>query len=258
MGLSAEETALKRMLADGDNLDVASGKTGSSTTQAFLQNIKNNPVFKAQFDLRANVNYFKNGASIAYAALDASLKIVVPIFIFGNSDFAGAFAKGQATLPTGWGTPTINTIGFQGSLSPNVKLGDIILQYQKVIGADTYACEVILSCDQVAYSTLLDSISSDRFVLNNIRYTVPTGSETQFSQQIVLLRQSLFGTTNNNYVSPQAYLTPGQYQPNIVDVPLNIGVDKNLLISTYFQPGVTSFTWTVFVATIQKLLSAKV
>lgn len=262
------EKQLSQMLGNYDNLEqvAGGGMSTSSGINASIAQVRGNPMFKAQFDLNAKIVYTKGGVVIVAADLDATLKQSLPIFVFGNSDFAGGFAKGYQLLPSpsAWGENQIGvygrgfTVGAAVGAALNVKKGDLIFLFEKTIGADVYAAYISLTCEQVAYATLLDSISSDLFKLNNIRYSVPNGSESQFGNNLSIIKQSLFGKVANDFVSPQAFQNSMDFQKNIIDVPLNIGVDKNLVIGTYIDYNVPSFRWTCFVAATQKLTAPAV
>jgi len=260
--MTKSERKLSEMLNGYDNLESVAGGSTSSGVGATLGNVRGNPLFKAQFDLNVKIVYRKNGNVDTPASLDSSLKQQLPVFIFGNSDWAGGYAKGYQLLPasSAWTFERITSYGFDGTViapsvvvAGNVKKGDLVFQYAKGIGSDNYEANVIISCEQVAYTTLLDSISSDLFKLNSIRYSVNSGSESQFTNNISVIKQSLFGKVANDFVSPQSFQNSMDFQKNIIDIPLSIGIDKNIVLGTYLNYDVPSFRWTCFVAATQKL-----
>lgn len=191
-----------------------------------------------------------------------------PLFLFGNSDFAAGFKNAKAFMPVGlyeYGTPFIvkSTQEIQGIRlenpaltggfydtsynSPSVserkaKIGDLVvpLYYRQDfdLGYTTYTVvEVVLSCAQVGYGTLLESISSDRFVINMIRYNLPDVEKVaQFSEQIKIIKQTLFGKISSDDISPASFRTPQQYRDGIVDIPLEKGIDKESVLCTYILP----------------------
>lgn len=251
------------------SIDNAVGKLGRS---------RNKPVFSAQFDLSFIVKYFDvtaadgTTAAILPAGLLAAAQNSVPGIFFGNSDYASGFTFGQQKLPlTNWSylrsyiyganEPTVVTEGpgtayaFPAAITNVLRKGDLVIElYYDSGGATDNKALVIHRCQQVGYGTLLASIGSDRFVINQLRYTIPdTTKIAQYSEQIRLLRQSLFGRNQEDFVSPQSFKNPQQQQNGIVDIPLKKGVDKETLLATYLNYDVGQVDWSIFVWKTKKI-----
>lgn len=262
------ERQLLQQINGSNNMESIAGSSYSSGIQASLGNVRGNPQFKAQFDLTVRKIYQGSYRKVG----DVADTYVLPngsnmpngedktlaVYIFGNSDFAGSYAKSRQLLNEGCQLISVSVSQNSGISG---KVGDLVFEYDILpnnraayISYDI-TVKLIISCEQVAYGTLLDSISSDRFNINTIRYSVPTGQEKQFGENISLIRQSLFGKVANDFVSPQSFQNSMDYQKNIVDIPLSVGVDKNLVLATYMPVGVTSFRWTVFVSASEKLVA---
>jgi hypothetical protein len=106
----------------------------------------------------------------------------------------------------------------------------------------------------VAYATLLTALSSDRFVLNMIRYVIPdTTLIAQYSNNIGLFRQSLFGKFNSDYMSPNSFKKPEQQQNGLIDIPLKKGIDKETSMGMYINYTCIELSWSIFVWTVKKL-----
>jgi len=73
------------------------------------------------------------------------------------------------------------------------------------------------------------------------------------TNQITLIRQSLFGKTNTDTLDPNTYITGGTFNPNIADIPITIPIDKNLVLATVLNFDAGIVNWVVTVATIRKL-----
>src|SRR5271157_146084 len=185
---------------------IVASTSGSGST---LMESKGNPAFTAQFDTQIFLKYYTltGGAytSIAPGALDATLKVKLPVFLFGHADFAAGFTKMKQNYPvTGWnyGIPGIvgkdyfTPYAFDTTVMADIDNGDLVIPFTSPApGAGTTSLAlVIVRCTQVAYGALLQSISSDRFVMNMIRYVLPDLTQlAQYSQQLGIYYQSLFG-----------------------------------------------------------------
>lgn len=215
----------------------------------------------------------------------------IPVPIFGNSDFAAGFVKSMALNAPNVGkliggfivtqdgfaySVSNDLINATGIVSPTIefyseavkqgiaKKGDLIVAYVSPVSnielpdeslqSKFQILEVVVSCPQVAYGTLLDAISSDTFVIDGIRYTVPDVTKIdQFTNAIQTVRQSLFGKLQSDSMNPNSMNMPFNNQTNIIDVPLQLGVDKNLIVNTRINASCRKFIWSLFIKTTQKI-----
>lgn len=240
------------------------------------------------FDPQLDATYLvvtTDDGNVEPADLPSQLKNQLPAFLFGNSDFASGFKNANNNLPVqNWVSlepiivksrnqvidfPVITnqSTPYNGEVvSPSVsdgvaEIGDLILPFiyqpSQVApggGVQYKLAEVIVNCKQVGYGTLLDSISSDRFVINNIRYKVPDLTKTaQFEKQLWLITQSLFGKLATDKVSPAAFQDPRQFQDGIIDIPIEKGIDKQSLIATYLNYDVGEILLSMYVKSQDKL-----
>lgn len=269
-GLTKEDKKLLNLLnSKVDNADAAPG-----TEQLRLNPIAGNPPFKAQFDVSIIVKYFSVAGGVytgvtaaALAAAAPSLATPLAAFVFGQSDFAGGFKKAQGQFPVNvwaYDTPFVYGRDFPnteyGELDATAKavlqVGDLVIPYYGSPGATDYVALVILRCQQVAYGTLVDSLSSDRFWVNNIRYVLTDTTAAgllQYDNEIKVQSQSLFGLFKENSVSPTSFKQPMQFQAGIVDIPIDQGVDKNVLIGTYINYDSVNQKWSIFVRNFDRL-----
>lgn len=221
----------------------------------------------------------------APGSLPSDLQTDVAAFLFGKADSEGGFRRNNQLFPvSNWtyktnmmvrdNTPSyefrvsqtagdIETVSIQ---SPSVldgaaARGDILQSYYRLesgataINADIYLAEIRIECKQVAYGTLLDATSSDRFTINNIRYKVSDSTKTaQFEKQLRLIRQSLFGKLSTDDISPAAYQKPEQFQVNIIDIPLIKGIDKESSLGTFLNYDVGEILLSIFVSTQRKVV----
>jgi hypothetical protein len=231
--------------------------------------VKGNPNFTAQFDVRILLRYF-TFASGTYTAINesglhASLRNQLPVFVFGNSDFAAGFRKTKGQFPlTNWtynppfiaGRDVART-NF-GNLDANalgvLTDGDLVLPFTAVVGGTNYVAFAIVRCDNVGYATLLDAVASDVFWINNIRYIISDSAQLgQFDNSIQVLTLSLFGKFQSDSISPNAFKQPDQFQNGIIDVPVQKGIDKSVVMAMYVNTAATSLQWSIFVRAYNKL-----
>jgi hypothetical protein len=232
---------------------------------------KGNPAFSAQFDIAAYVKFYTltSGAytGIAASALSATLKTKLPVFLFGFNDWRSGYPKMIQTFPVSvwsysipfiYGKSEVTSLALDSTVKADLIAGDLVIPFTSALpgSGTTSLALVIIRCTQVAFGTLLESLASDRFVLNKIRYVVPDETATslaQYAQNIGMFKQSLFGKFDSDYLSPNSYKVPEQQQKNLIDIPLKIGIDKQRALSTYINYDVSYFSWSIFVWTVKKL-----
>ncbi len=264
---------LKRNANSFDRIDHADAPNPNAVR---LGNSAGNPNFTAQFDISILLKYFTlvPATGVFTAITAAGLLAAQPTlatqfgaFVFGNSDYAGGYAKSRSLFPmTIWSyeSPFIYGNGWQG-VGANVldatakavlQTGDMVQPYTAVLGGVTYVAFVIVRCRQVGYGTLLDALNSDMFQTNLLRYVLSDTTATglaQYEQNIKTLRQSLFGKASDDFVSPNSYKLPEQMQAGIVDIPLNATIDKEAVLATYVNYAVVNVQWSIFVRKVEKI-----
>lgn len=258
-----------------DKVAAAGAVNMSPADKLRMAKIPGNPAFVAQFDVQILLKYFSVAAGVytgvtaaALLVAEPSLATRLPGFVFGQSDLAGGFKASQGQFaPSVWAydVPFVYGRDFPnteyGELDATAKaqleIGDLVIPFYASPGATDYVAFVIIRCQNVAYSTLLDAISSDLFWLNNIRYKVANTAAglAQFDNQIIIQNQSLFGKYSKDTVSPNAFKQPTQYQPDLIDIPINKGIDKNVILGSWFNYDSVSQQWSIFVKQLDKLVA---
>lgn len=234
-----------------------------------------NPGFVAQFDLQVTPKFFTVSGGGAYTnitpaallAAQPTLATKFPAFLFGNMDKAGGFALLRQQFPVAvwaYGTPFIYGADSGAGTSFGVldatvvaflTIGDLVIPFTAVLGGVNYACFMIINCVQSAYGSMVDALSSDLFRMNMVRYNVPSNGATdlaQYIQNIIILKQSIFGKFDQDKISPNSFKVPEQQQDNIIDVPIKQDFNKQVALATYVNYN-TSFTWNVFVNSVNRL-----
>jgi hypothetical protein len=259
----------------------------SEGVNAQINQIVGNPAFKAEISLQVFVRYYSQAAvGTPVAAVPAAgQQGNLPIYFFGNIDYASNYAKARQLVPgaAGWiyGDMGILPYGdgrvaydplphaaasvkyISGTVFFNLaQPGDLIFLIPMtgfVAGAagTTHTAEIQVRCPNVPYTTLLNAISSDLFSLNMIRYVVPAAAVAQLANQITLIKTSLFGKTSVDTLDPQTFITPGTFQPQIADIPITLPINKNIIVATTMTYTATVpivFTWTLTVQSVSKLV----
>jgi len=198
------------------------------------------------------------------AGIPADLQNKLAFPFLGLADYDGGFARFKQVLPlaTVWDLATIFIFGkdptpaiagitaFVGQMAD----GDLVLRFDGTSSGNDCDAILIMHCNQVAYGTLLNSVSSDRFTINMIRYTIPDETKTaQFNNQFKIITQSLFGKLSTDDISPESFIKPEQFIKNISDVPIIKGVDKESQIASYMNYDIVQLNWSVFVSHVNKV-----
>lgn len=244
-GLTKQEKALMAGL---------NAKVEKNADTLQVTNVAGNPPFTAQFDIQIVLKYFTEAndvyAAVAAGAIVASLRTQLAAFMFGQSDLAAGFKKSMQQFPlTNWtyGTPFVYGRDYancafgalDATVTAQLQVGDIVIPATAITAGPVNTLGlVILRCPQVGYAKLVDSLSSDRFWMNTIRYILTDTSAAgllQYNNSLKVQKQSLFGLFNENEVSPTSFKQPQQFQAGIVDLPVDQGVDKNVTVGTYIN-----------------------
>lgn len=254
-----------------NNLELRDGSTESIGVGAKLGAIKGNPDFQDQFNLNFRVIYVNDtlGTIITPAALPAALQNQLPVFLFGNSDYTGAYNRTRQYFPLNtWVATSLAAAGFYYGIAnkevlfttavgaifnPFVRDGDFYLLYRATVAGSNYLALVIVNCPQVPYGSLLDSINSDVFLINMIRYTVPAANVNQLRNQILIINKSIFGKTQDDKIDPQTFVTGTTFNRNIADIPLNMEINKYKSIGFYINFDCVDFGWSVTVKETRKI-----
>ncbi len=233
-----------------------------------------NPGFVAQFDIQCTPKFFTVSAgaytNITPAALLAAqptLATKFPAFLFGQMDMAGGFALLRQQFPVAvwaYGTPFIygadsgagTSFGvLTSTVTAFLSVGDLVIPFTATLGGVDYATFMIVNCVQSAYGSMVSALSSDLFRMNMIRYNVPSNAAidlAQYIQNVIILKQSIFGKFDQDKLSPNSFKVPEQQQDNIIDVPIKQDFNKQVALATYVNYN-TSFTWNVFVSSVNRL-----
>lgn len=236
-----------------------------------------NPAFSDQFTIQVITKYFTVAGAvwtnIAAAALAASLKTFVSAFIFGYSDGQSGYAKARQLMPVGgtattWNYDTMFTYGVtpaqatvnnvitlcDATAKAFLQLGDVVFPFYSSTAGPVYSVAlVIVRLSNGFYANLLNSLGSDTFQTNLIRYQMDSTLVAQFSNPINLINQSLFGATKNDTIDATAYKQPQQYQAGIVDMGIGQTIYKSVGWATYVNYDCVLFTLSVFVKRTDRL-----
>jgi hypothetical protein len=281
-GRTAQEANLHYMLQHNlDNFERSNADApAASNPAAKLSGAKYNPPFDAQFDLTLKLLYFTVSGGVftqltaaALAAAQGSLATKLPVFIFGQSDFKAGYAKAQGQYPVSvWAfgvpfiygkdfavitgqNPFLAPIAIDTNVASQLSIGDLVQPFYAVLGGVTYVALSVVDCSNVAYGTLLESTSSDRFLMNLIRYTQNDTSNTglnQYNQKIGWYKQSLFGKFDSDTASPNAFKMPENLQSGIIDIPLVKSITKESFVATYLLYTSVTIQWSIFIQTVKK------
>lgn len=288
--MTENEKRIYRQLRGGSSsLELLPGGqvSTSSGINASINQIVGNPAFKAEITLQVQVRYYSQaavGTPVVSIAGDIAQN-PLPVYFFGHIDWKANYSRARQLVPApaGW-TPAdmamINVgdgrCGYfplphaaasveyvSGSIFNNLALnGDLLFilpeaGFVAAAAATTNAAEIIIRCPNVPYTSLLAALGSDLVTLNMIRFVVPGAAVAQLAQQVTLIKGSLFGKTSTDTLDPQTFVTPGTFQAQIADIPIDLPIDKNLILATtaIYQAvaAVPAFTWTVTVSSINKL-----
>lgn len=230
------------------------------------------PSFQAQFQLQVIPLYFTVAAGvytpIAAAALNATLKVKLPFFLFGNIDFASGYPIMKSLFPiSNWqyqprvvygatDRPGDNFSVWDANVTSLLQDGDLCLVYTATAGGTNYlALKVVRSLD-VGFATLLQATNSNLFGTNLVRYSAFSQNAVdlaQFQNPFKCVDLTMFGKFEQDTVNTKAFKNPEQQQTDIIDMDFEFRVSKQKAIGSYFNYDAGTIDLNMFVAYAEKI-----
>lgn len=176
---------------------------------------------KAQFD-------------IVIRRLTANIAADLEIAVLGAAMAEAGYNNILTLPPTGTLTVEYGT---------NVALPNT-MEFTHTVGANTDIIQV--SCNQLPYPQFLKDASTDIYRVSNIRYSISDAAALdQFSNKFEFRKGTIFGLEGKNPVSVISYKKPENDQDTIIDMPLNVGMDKDTAIVLSVTDSVAPFEITL-------------
>ena len=129
--------------------------------------------------------------------------------------------------------------------------GDMIILLTEVAFGFTFMIRI--RCQNVAYGTFLNSFVSDLITIDTIRYIVPIANVNQFINPLIFGMQTLFGKLSSDSIDPRNYITSKDFQQQIADIPVNLPIDKNILLAFQLDVFCQHLSMILFVQKIEAL-----
>lgn len=275
MKIRRSETVLLRKLAEKSKPDELLKNTREGLGS--IAYVEGNPLTKTEISINVDTWFVAIGGGapiiIAPAALPAALQTQIPVYLLSLMDYFGGFNRLHSICPVGggWFPDNGDTIGIFGSgdfnaggflplgfLAANAMQGDMFLGYYDVaVGVPAFKAIIRIRCNNVSYGTFIKSFVSDLITISVLRYVVALADINQFLNPIIFGYQTLFGKVFTDSVDPRMYVKPDDFQEQISDIPINLPIDKAILIGTQISTFCQHFSWTLFVSKVEPLTHKK-
>lgn len=224
---------------------------------------KGNPLTKTEISLQITSHFFDAlGNPVLPVALPVGLQTSLPVIIFSLTDFYGGFLRSRninpitppwVLLPNLCGIVNFTFFPVAAWIQAISESGDLVLTYIDVPGMPNVYCLIVIHCNNVAYGTFLNSFVSDLITISVMRYIVPILNINQFINPLIFGTQSLFGKLAVDSVDPRMYITSRDFQQQISDIPVNLPIDKNLMIGLQLDIFCQQISFVLFVEKIEPL-----
>jgi hypothetical protein len=200
---------------------------------------------------------------------------VLPIYLFGLTDYYSNYVKASIVTPlngmafgvvpapvnapffgiVGKDLSQITANGFAGA--PFIfNRGDLMMGLMNddwlTVGLNTFA-DIRVSCQNVAYGTFLNSFVSDLITISMMRFIVPIANINTYINPIKFTYQDLFGKTTTDSIDPRTYITSTDFQQQICDIPINLPIDKALIMTLGLDFNCPRMSIVLFVEKIEPL-----
>ncbi len=221
-----------------------------------LGNTPTIPPGTAQFTVNIRQVYTDGTNEVDPTTLAANLQDKQPVFVFGASPYDAGFSAAFKELKRSTGGWTYIKCSIYNKpdifIAPGadqyMEPGDLIFEYIVPGAPPPFFRYIIVSVKGVAYGTLLKSLMSDQFTLNNIKVQINDAAHyDQFDQTLMVLDQSLFGKRKKDTITPSELKKTGQFQDGIINIPLTKSMDKRSLFGCYLNYNIALYQWSIFV-----------
>lgn len=142
-----------------------------------------------------------------------TVKSTIELFNFLNSFTRITNATYGALTPF---DATNNNAANLNGLIYFAKDGSLICQ-------DATGKKITIQGTDATYNALYTMTSNSNFVITKIRMTV--SDDAQIDNPITHFRKTALGIFKQNVINPRSYFNPNQFQPKIIDIPLNQPID---------------------------------
>jgi hypothetical protein len=218
-----------------------------------LAYVKGNPLTKTEI----TINIIKFNQS------NVGKNPKTPVYLFGLTDYYAGYPKASIiTPPNGLVIYNVAIYYFgivgkeippQNYLGLGTEKGDFFeLLSDDPTFLNTFS-GVRISCQNIAYGTFLNSFVSDLITIDRIRLIIPIADINQFINPLRFTYQTLFGKTVSDDIDPRAYITSTDFQQQICDIPINLPIDKNLIMSFEMEWTCNNMSIILFVSKVEPL-----
>lgn len=169
-----------------------------------------------------------------------TIKADLPYFLFGATALQSAYREVMPVLPAG--------VFLQQVRTGLVYVGrENIVELVYTNGVDTDTVEI--SCEETAYSSFINSTTTDVFKISKVRMSISDVlQQQQFNKNIRFFVKSMFGKDGSDRVVPKQYKSPMQQQQDIIDLEGEFSVDKETtFISKIIPVANFSISFSMFV-----------
>jgi hypothetical protein len=234
-----------------------------------------NPLTKTEITLQIQLRYFDHaGVEVALGTLPLFMQTSYPVYLFGLTDFYGGYCRERNLINTvypsslrngvlpkdfeQWGIFGYTLTGYVNAfLNAVSEFGDFTYYtgFATALAPPLNEIGVLVKvhCNNVAYGTFLNSFVSDLITINSMRLIVPIANVNQFLNPLIFGYQTLFGKTFADNVDPRQYITSTDFQQQICDIPINLPIDKAVMLGFQLNYDCQNMSIVLFVEKVEPL-----
>jgi hypothetical protein len=229
--------------------------------------VTGNPKTKTEITINIDTFFYTTavvpgGVAVAPAALPVGMQTTLSVYLFGLTDWHGGYLRLRNLVQPGGGWQFNDNlsgiVGFNyvpaiAFLQGIAQSGDMFLSFSIINPLPALFGVVRIRCQNVAYGTFLNAFVSDLITIDTIRYIVPVANINQLINPVVFGVQSLFGKVKADNIDPRMYITNRDFQQQIADIPINLPIDKSLMIGFSVDVFCQNISWVLFVNKVESL-----
>ena len=216
-----------------------------------LQRINSNLTTSINIQVR-KIYSTVDGVQVDKSTVPQAIQKKMPIYLFNKFDFDGGYKISSKETPPLTGLSFIRFFvksdsydftQFSGlnDISNSLQSGDMVFLYADNALNPNYFVWIILSIDDKALSSIIQSTANACFELVNLK--IFADNILNNIEDLSIIEANKFGEYDFNQVSRLAYKTPQQINDSFIQIPLEKRIHERVGFTTYipFQVDTISF-----------------
>ena len=179
-----------------------------------------------------------------YHELTVATNAKASVTFFALTDmFGGFFNSFNVVKPLNYFNYTGIITDFQGATPLYGNKGDAVYIFTGY--SPHYQTNVVVSTgSNYTYGMMLGNLMDDVYIIDSLKINLTDANIDNFDNNLFFSKVDIFGKVHTSSLSLRTYVTPESFQTKIIEIPLKIVLDKNLIINQHLNYNFNSAQYT--------------